>query len=150
MERGEGGSFLLHLSLGGQHLSCHLLVGVELQLHVIFQFGQPAARALQDDVLVGVGKLGVKAAGPVVAGLGLALNLLVVLQVYAHLRRAVVGNEFLKSRLDRIGHGGANDGILVGDLYGDDHGLLVNVADDAVVQSLDHGSLLAGQPEGVE
>ena len=99
---------------------------------------------------VGVVICGTLQAGLLVPLLGFLIEFLAVGQVDAGLAGAVVSDEVLQAYLYGVRHGGGNERVLVGDIDGDDHGLIVNVAYHFASHDFHDSHLLLGQAEGVD
>ena len=132
LHHGEGRGALLDLGLGYLQLLIHLGVGIVLELHLILKVFLLGTVGLQDKVLVGVGVGGVLLPRRHIFLLRLHEKLLHIGQVIAGFLRAVLGYEGLQAVLDRVGHHCRDDRVLVGHLNGDDTGLLVYRAVDAL------------------
>ena len=99
---------------------------------------------------MGVGPSRITITGLLIFGLGFAKEFLIVLQIDTGLTSAIVGDELLQTSLHTISHRGTDEGILIGDVDGDDHGLLIDVADNILVDGLHDVGLFLGQFEGVD
>ena len=116
----------------------------------VLQLRLPAAHTLQENLLVGIGEGRIPLTGIVITLLRLSTDLLVILQVDACLAGAIVCDEALQACLYRVGHGGSNQRVLVCDIDGDDHRLLVDIANDLLADGLNDLSLFLRQFEGVD
>ena len=150
LEGGEGRGLLLHLGLGVLQLGGDGIVGIELQLHLVLQVVELGAHTLEDDILVGIAERGIELTGLVVLTLGLDIELLIVLQVLTGLAGAVVGDELLQTCLDGVGNSGTDEGVLVGNLNGDDEGLLIDITLDTAIDGSGDSGLTFGQTEGID
>lgn len=150
LDGGEGRGLLLHLRLGGDELGRGGVIGVVLQLHLILQIGLLGTDTLEDQGLVGIDELNIELTGMDIALTGLTGELLVILEIDTGLTGAVVGDELLQAFLHAVGHDGTDQGILVLDIDGDHHGLLVDIAVDLLIEELDDTGLGLRQLEGIE
>ena len=81
--------------------------------------------------------------------LSLCIDLLIVFQIDSCLTGSIVGDSILETQFHRVGHCGTDHGILIGHLDADDHGLLVNFADDLLIQRFYDTGLSLGQAERI-
>ena len=150
LDGGEGRGLLLHLRLGSKELGRSGVIGVVLQLHLVLEVGLLGTDTLEDQGLVGIDKLDIELTGMDIALTGLTGEFLVVLEIDTGLLGAVVGDELLEALLDTVGHDGTDQRILILDIDGDHHGLLVDIAVDPLVEELDNLGLGFRQLEGIE
>ena len=99
LEGGESRGIFLDLRLGQTQLSGNLGVGLILEVHLVFEFGEFATSGLEQNIAVGIDMTGMGAAGLFVTLLGLGIEFLVIFQIDTGLLGAVVGNKFLKVSL---------------------------------------------------
>jgi len=150
LQRGKSWRLLLYLHLSLLELGYHLLINLLLHLHLILEIGLLGLSRLRGDSTVGVGPGRIAITGLLIFSLGLTKEFLIVLEIDTGLTGAIVGDELLQTGLHTVGHRGTDEGILVSDVDGDDHGLLIDVADNILVDGLHDFGLFLGQFEGVD
>ena len=150
LEGGERRCLFLHLRLSSKKLRRYLLVGVVLQLHLVLKISLALPHRLQNDILIGISKLRITLTRLIITRLGLGSYLTVVLQIDTGLTGAVVCDELLQTGLDRVGHVRTNHCILIRDIDGDDHRLLVDIADNILIDGLDNLGLILGQTKRID
>ena len=149
LECRESGGLLLHLHLCLLHLSYNLLIDLLLDLHLVEQVGPLGLSTLGTDITMGIGKAGIGIACLLIALFGLGKDFLIVFQILADFRGTIIGDKCLQTSFYRVSHRSTDHRILIGDIDGDNHGLVIDIADDILINGLAYVCLFLGQTERI-
>lgn len=149
LERGEGRGVFLYFGFCHLQLGSDLRIGSELQLQLVFEFGDFTLATCKKGMSIGICIGGTLETGLFVTCLGFLVELLIISQIDTGFLGSVFSDKLLEMVLNRVSHGRSNQRVLVGDIDGNDCGLFIDITHDFLTNLLNNACLFLGQLEGI-